>query len=140
MTVACLTISCCEIDKRANIDHQDTIELLNLALGGKQFNKLFQESRIQNKSVYIALDSTDIRWPKKAGNIQIELIAGYNKKPDVFQRGNEKRFVINPPIFEFVNDSAKVSVYVFKFHLNKEFKFAKSKDKWLLVSDNEYQY
>ena len=138
--VACLTFSCKNVDKMYQVDYQDTIELLNLTLGGKGFDKLFAEARMQDKSVYIALDSAENRWPTKVGNIQIEPIINFNKQPDVFQRGNEKRFVINPPVIEFSNDSAKLSVYSFKFHLSKEYTFAKKEDKWVLISDNDFQY
>lgn len=138
--VACLVISCKNVDKIYDVDYQDTIELLNLSLGGKEFNELFGEARIQDKSVYVALDSADNRWPTRVGNIQIESINNFNKQPDVFQRANEKRFVINPPIFEFGNDTAKLSVYSFKFHLRKEYTFAKKEDKWTLINDNEFQY
>ena len=139
-TVACLAFSCKNVDKINNVDYQDTLELLNLSFGGKEFNKLFEEARIQDKAVYIALDSPNHKWPTKAGNIQIESITSFNKQPDVFQRGNEKRFVINPPIFKFKNDTAKLSFYSFKFNLTKEYTFSKREDKWLLVSDNEFQY
>jgi len=140
IAVACLTFSCTQVEKRSSIDYQDTLELLNLSLGGKGFNNLLMETRLTDKSVYIALDSADNKWPKQIGNVQIETIMGFNKQPDVIERAYEKRFVVSPPVFEFKKDSAKVAVYSFKFHLSKVFKFAKEKNKWMLISENEYQY
>lgn len=140
IVLSCLNISCSNPELSAKANYQDTLDLLNLSVGGKPLEEFFVEAKIEPMYIYIALDSGYSKWPKKIKNIQIKTITDFNKQPDPIQRAEESRLVINPPKFEFFDDSAKVSIYLFKFHLMKELLFAKKKNEWLLRSDIEHQY
>ena len=138
--LAYAVISCREVQKKSKINHQDTLALMSLSLNGENFKELFKELNLQNPAIYIALDSTKSNWPKQAGNFQIKLITGFNKQPGVFQRAEEKRFVIDPPILVFAGDTATISIYSYKFHLVEEIKFARKSDQWIIIKENERQF
>ena len=133
-------ISCSDSEHRNKISYQDTIQLLNLSLGGQHFDDLLKEALIGGRTVYIALDTADGRWPDQSGKIQIKTIKDYYKTPEYDNPFTESRVVIEAPIFTFNNDTAKVSIHIIKFHMSKEYLFEKDKKKWALISHKEHQY
>lgn len=134
-------ISCHNVEKAIKNDRRDTIELLSLSLGGKDFRELWSESYSTNQNVvYIALDSSGNLWPKKAGNVPLKVITDFDKDQDFIQISKETRFVVNPPVFKFFADSAQLMIYSYTFNLEHEFKFVKKGNKWILVLHSEHQY
>lgn len=133
-------LSCNNVEKGIKSSRNDTIELLNLSLGGKEFSKLWLESYFTNQStIFIALDSSGNLWPKKAGNVPLNVITDFDKQQDFLQIAKETRFVVNPPEFKFYKDSAQVKVFSFTFNLESEFIFVKKDNMWILVDHHEYQ-
>ena len=133
-------VSCSDSDRSDSISYQDTIQLLNLSLGGQHFDDLLKEAQIVGRTVYIALDTAGGRWPQQSGKIQIKTIKDYYKTPEYDNPFTESRVVIEAPIFTFNNDTAKVSIHIIKFHMSKEYLFEKDKKKWALISHKEHQY
>ena len=133
-------VSCSDSEHRKEITYQDTIQLLNLSLGGQHFDDLLKEAQIVGRTVYIALDTAGGRWPDQSGKIQIKTIKDYHKTPEYNNQFTESRVVIAAPTFAFNNDSAEVSIYVFRFHLSKEYIFVKDQKKWVSISHKEHQY